>query len=115
MPRVKSKIRAVPQAKTEPVYELVVRVVQRVSDLEKDVMDLKTSMTEFRTTLRQLDDRTLRGEALMGMMQGEQRKQTHLLSMLVRHLIAGIPVPASATDDDPTPPAGTTVPDREKP
>lgn len=111
MPRARAKpARAKPQRRHEPIVDLVEKVVSRVTVLERDVMELKTAMSEFRVVLRQVDDRTVRGEALMGYMQGEQRKQTQLLSMLVRHLISGVPISPLA-DSDPTPPAGTRIPD----
>lgn len=74
---------------------------KRVQQVEEDVSVLKTQMDAFRedivalrTHLRQIDERTFRGERLMMELQIEQRRASRLLEAVAEKLnVPPIPTP----------------------
>lgn len=65
----------------------------RVSTLERDVNMLKNSMsalseemTALRFTVKQMDERTLRGERLMMDIQGEQHRMSRTIDRIANTL-----------------------------
>jgi len=87
----KKKHRAAPKkAKANPA---LAKLRQRVEALETDFHALRTDMGNLsdelgslRMTVKQVDDRTLRGEKLMLEMQGEQLKISRTLDRIALHL-----------------------------
>ena len=80
------------QKKPKPALGLV-KLRARVEALETDFNVLKADMDNLsdelgslRTTVKQVDDRTLRGEKLMLEMQGEQLKISRTIDRIALHL-----------------------------
>lgn len=70
----------------------------RVESLERDSQDMRTDMGKLseelgalRVTVKQVDERTLRGEKLMMDMQLEQRKQSKVLDRIAFAVVPGEP------------------------
>ena len=66
----------------------------RVLALEHDTQEMRDNMERLsedvqllHATIKQMDERTIRGERLMMEMQGEQRQQSKVLSEIAAHLL----------------------------
>ncbi len=67
----------------------------RLSQVERDSLAMRSEMSTLkedvaalRTTVKQVDERTIRGEKLMLEMQGEQRKTFKLLETVAANVAA---------------------------
>ncbi len=66
----------------------------RVLALEHDTQEMRDNMERLsedvqllHATIKQMDERTIRGERLMMEMQGEQRQQSKVLAEISAHLM----------------------------
>lgn len=81
--------------RTVPAKQSLVGLEQRVTVLEHDVHALRTGMTRLteemtmlKVAVKQVDERTIRGERLMLEMQGEQSKMVKALDRIAATLAA---------------------------